>query len=89
MTFMEETEMMAYEIVDRYTPGLPEYQRQANISFIDTVWSTVKLGGVWGYPEAGVVFKKVEHHKWVVQVDSKEQIPPANMDRTLKLVKKP
>jgi hypothetical protein len=48
------------QIVDEYTPDLPEYQRKANIIYIDKAWAILKMGGMWAYPSGDVIFKKVE-----------------------------
>ncbi len=55
------------EIVDHWTPGLIDYERGVNVAYIDTVWHQLKPNGMWGYPEIGETFKKVEHGKWLLQ----------------------
>ena len=55
------------EIVDHWTAELPEFEKQANVDYIDGVWNMVKMGGVWGYPNVAEIFQKVEDHKWLLQ----------------------
>ncbi len=46
-------------IINDFGHVTDEAERAANVAFIRILHSTVKEGGVWGWPEAGRVYKKV------------------------------
>ncbi len=48
------------EVTERVFPELEDWKHRANEAYIESVWNTLKLGGVWGWPDALRVFTKVE-----------------------------
>jgi hypothetical protein len=48
------------ETADFISEGLPEWQRNANLEFLEQIHNTVKVGGMWAYPAACLVFTVTE-----------------------------
>jgi len=48
------------ETADFISDGLPGYQRQANLEFLERVYKTLRIGGVWMYPSRALLFEKTE-----------------------------
>lgn len=48
------------ETADFISFGLPYWQREANRNFLESIWVTLKVGGIWGYPNTLQIFKKTE-----------------------------
>lgn len=59
--------LTARQITEHFEPDLPPHETDANVAYIDTVWNQVKPGGIWGWPNIGEVFQKVEDGKWLLQ----------------------
>lgn len=47
------------EIINEFGHVTDPFQQRANVAFISHLHGTIKEGGVWGWPEAGRVYKKV------------------------------
>ena len=49
------------ETADFISEGLPKYQRQANLEFLEKVHRLLKFDGLWAYPGRRLIFKKTEN----------------------------
>ena len=57
------------ETADFISPNLPQWKRDANLEFLIEIHGLVKLGGIWGYPAADMVFIKTDEG-FELQLDS-------------------
>lgn len=56
---MNTEKVMSIEATaETFSEGIPEWQKQANISWLRGIHATLKDGGVWGSPALGTVFTK-------------------------------
>lgn len=46
------------ETADFISEGLEPWQRQANLDWLEQIHRTLKVGGVWAYPDRLMIFTK-------------------------------
>ena len=51
--------MTIAEVVDSFSAGLPDYQRDANYTFVAGLHERLNEGGVWMSPNLGTIYKRV------------------------------
>ena len=61
--------MTSREVTEEYWPTLPTWQHRANEAYIDLVWQSLTMGGIWACPVALTLFTKVEDG-WEVVTDA-------------------
>lgn len=50
------------EVADRLSEGLPDWQREINLSWLWNVHDILQEGGIWGAPALDLVLRKKGMH---------------------------
>lgn len=46
------------EVVDTFSNGLPDWQREENLRFITMIHRSLQEGGTWAHPDASRIWQK-------------------------------
>jgi hypothetical protein len=61
----EGTPMTPAELSEILWGNYPKHEKRANYKFLTEVFRSLRLGGIWAWPNAGRVFKKINEDELI------------------------